>query len=62
MFRLVLKPDSTPVGSVRRREVWLARVVLVVCLVVLVWQLMGALDGAYRAYRHRLVWGDKLIS
>ncbi|OCB87808.1 hypothetical protein A7U60_g5132 [Sanghuangporus baumii] len=47
---------------VRRRDVWLTRMVLVVLALLLCWQLASALDGAYRAYRHRLVWGDKLIS
>ncbi|EJD07693.1 uncharacterized protein FOMMEDRAFT_73016, partial [Fomitiporia mediterranea MF3/22] len=47
---------------VKRSEVVLVRIVLVICMLVICWQLGGALDGAYRAYRHRLVWGDKLIS
>ena len=50
------------VVPVRRRDVWLVRMVLLVIAAVLCWQLASALDGAVRAYRHRLVWGDKLIS
>ncbi|THG95581.1 hypothetical protein EW145_g7932 [Phellinidium pouzarii] len=47
---------------VSSRDAALLRLAFTLFLVVLLWQLYGAFDGAYRAYRHRLVWGDKLIS
>jgi len=50
---------SAPVSSL---EVALFRLAFCLIFVLFAWQLGGALDGAYRAYRHRLVWGDKLIS
>lgn len=50
---------SAPVSTL---EAVLTRMAFLVVLVLCAWQLAGALDGAYRAYRHRLVWGDKLIS
>jgi len=50
---------SAPVSTL---EAVLTRLAFLVVLILCAWQLAGALDGAYRAYRHRLVWGDKLIS
>ncbi|KAI5120382.1 hypothetical protein M0805_006904 [Coniferiporia weirii] len=58
LLRIVSSRD-VPVSS---REAALLRVAFALFLLVLTWQIGGALDGAYRAYRHRLVWGDKLIS
>jgi len=50
---------TAPVSSL---EIALFRLAFCLVFVLFTWQLGGALDGAYRAHRHRLVWGDKLIS
>jgi len=50
---------SSPVSST---EVALFRLSFCLIFVLFAWQASSALDGAYRAYQHRLVWGDKLIS
>ncbi|KAH8108351.1 hypothetical protein DFH11DRAFT_1691591 [Phellopilus nigrolimitatus] len=58
----LLRIVFTRAAPVAAREVALLRLVFALLFVFLAWQLVGAVDGAYRAYRHRLVWGDKLIS
>ena len=50
---------GTPVSA---RVALLLRLIFALSFLLLAWQLASALDGAYRAYRTRLVWGDKLIS
>ena len=53
---------SVDAPPVKAGEAALVRILALVCLVVLFWQIGSAAEGAYRAYRYRLVWGDKLIS
>ena len=43
-------------------ETALTRLVFLLVVLLCAWQVGSVLEGAYRAYRHRLVWGDKLIS
>jgi len=57
-YRIIFTRTS-PVSSL---EIAVFRLAFCLTFVVFAWQLGSALDGAYRAYRHRLVWGDKLIS
>lgn len=57
-YRIVFT-RSAPVSSL---EIALFRLAFVLIFVLFAWHLAGVADGAYRAYRHRLVWGDKLIS
>ena len=57
-YRIVFT-RSAPVSNT---EVALFRLSFCILFVLFAFQLGGAMDGALRAYRHRLVWGDKLIS
>lgn len=57
-YRIIFTRTS-PVSSL---EITLFRLAFLLVFVVFAWQLGGVLDGAYRAYQHRLVWGDKIIS
>ncbi|TDL23607.1 hypothetical protein BD410DRAFT_142397 [Rickenella mellea] len=57
--RRVIFTRTAPVSAA---EVAAARLAFCLIFILFVWQFGTAMDGAYRAYRHRLVWGDKLMS
>ncbi|KAF9530435.1 hypothetical protein CPB83DRAFT_850918 [Crepidotus variabilis] len=58
-WRMIIFSSSSPVSW--RWKVYM-RTVFVVSFVVCSWLLWIGLTGAYRAHRHRLVWGEKLMS
>ncbi|EIN05994.1 hypothetical protein PUNSTDRAFT_54307 [Punctularia strigosozonata HHB-11173 SS5] len=52
----------TPYAPVSRKKKILARTVACCCLVLSSWLAWIVLAGAIRAHRHRLVWGERLMS
>ncbi|KAF9475016.1 hypothetical protein BDN70DRAFT_908312 [Pholiota conissans] len=52
----------TPSSPVSRRWKAYIRSIFVVSFIICTWLFWIALKGAYRAHRHRLVWGEKLMS
>ncbi|KDR80723.1 hypothetical protein GALMADRAFT_241142 [Galerina marginata CBS 339.88] len=58
-WRSIIFTSSSPVSW--RWKIYL-RTLFVISFIVCSWLFWIALSGAYRAHRHRLVWGEKLIS
>ncbi|PPQ91869.1 hypothetical protein CVT25_000744 [Psilocybe cyanescens] len=58
-WRSIIFTSSSPVSW--RWKIYL-RTLFVFSFVVCSWLFWIALTGAYRAHRHRLVWGEKLMS
>jgi len=58
-WRTIIFTPSSPVSW--RWKVYM-RSVFVISFVVCSWLFWIAVSGAYRAHRHRLVWGEKLMS
>ncbi|KAF8906286.1 hypothetical protein CPB84DRAFT_1770444 [Gymnopilus junonius] len=58
-WRIIIFTSSSPVSL--RWKVYL-RTFFVISFIVCSWLFWIALSGAYRAHRHRLVWGEKLMS
>jgi hypothetical protein len=58
-WRTIVFTPSSPVSW--RWKVYL-RTLFVISFIVCSWLFWIALKGAYRAHRHRLVWGEKLMS
>ncbi|KAF9563122.1 hypothetical protein CPC08DRAFT_686987 [Agrocybe pediades] len=58
-WRSIIFTSSSPVSW--RWKIYL-RTMFVVSFILCSWLFWIALTGAYRAHRHRLVWGEKLMS
>ncbi|KAF8967622.1 hypothetical protein BDZ97DRAFT_1802426 [Flammula alnicola] len=58
-WRTIIFTSSSPVSW--RWKVYM-RSIFVVSFIICSWLFWIALTGAYRAHRHRLVWGEKLMS
>lgn len=58
-WRLIIFTSSSPV-SVRYKLI--VRTLFAVSFVLCCWLSWVVLRGGYRAYRHRLVWGERLLS
>jgi len=58
-WRRIIFTSSSPVSW--RWKIYL-RTLFVVSFIICSWLSWIALSGAYRAHRHRLVWGEKLMS
>jgi len=58
-WRTIIFTSSSPVSW--RWKIYL-RTLFVISFVICSWLFWIALTGAYRAHRHRLVWGEKLMS
>ncbi|KAF5321320.1 hypothetical protein D9619_002040 [Psilocybe cf. subviscida] len=58
-WRTIIFTPSSPVSW--RWKVYL-RTLFVVSFIICSWLFWIAVKGAYRAHRHRLVWGEKLMS
>jgi len=58
-WRTIIFTPSSPVSW--RWKVYL-RTLFVISFIICSWLFWIALTGAYRAHRHRLVWGEKLMS
>ncbi|KAF9454328.1 hypothetical protein P691DRAFT_809885 [Macrolepiota fuliginosa MF-IS2] len=58
-WRRIIFTSTTPVSW---RWKAITRTVFVISLVICFWLFWITTAGAYRAHRHRLVWGDKLMS
>ncbi len=57
--RRILLTRTAPISAF---EIAIIRTIVYISFLVFAWRFGVALEGAYRAYRHRLVWGDKLLS
>jgi len=58
-WRIIIFTSSSPVSL--RWKVYF-RTLFVISFIICSWLFWIALTGAYRAHRHRLVWGEKLMS
>jgi len=58
-WRMIIFTSSSPVSL--RWKIYI-RLIFVVSFIICSWLSWIAITGAYRAHRHRLVWGEKLMS
>jgi len=58
-WRIIIFTTSSPVSS---RVKFIMRLLFFVCFMACMYIILITTRGAFRAHRHRLVWGDRLIS